>query len=104
MSYSPQSNEQSNVERNYGCIIYKFGFTQNFCVVLQKGSIKSFVLLERKQFCLIRIQSFPYEKWKERKSNLKYFKVWGYLVKVQDPIPNRMKIGPMTSHCKIRLE
>lgn len=72
--------------------------------LLQKGSTKSFVLLERKRFCLIRIQSFPYEKWKERKSNLKYFKVWGYLVKVQDPIPKRIKIGPMTVDCKIRLE
>ena len=71
--------------------------------LLQKGLIKSFVHLERKRFCLIRIWSFPYEKWKERKSNLKYFKVWGYLVKVQDPIPNRIKIGPMTVDCKVRL-
>ena len=81
---------------------------QKTCVeelsLMQNRSTKDFVLLERKRFCLIRIQSFPYEKWKERTSNLKYFKVWGYLVKVQDPIPNRMKIGPMTSHCKIRLE
>ena len=72
--------------------------------LLPKGSTKSFVLLERKRFCLIRIQSFPYEKWKERKSNLKYFKVWGYLVKVQDPIPKWIKIGPMTVDCNIRLE
>ena len=69
----------------------------------QKGSTKSFVLLERKRFCLIRIQSFPYEKWKGRKSNLKYFKVWE-LVKVQVPIPKRIKIGPMNVACKIRLE
>ena len=72
--------------------------------LLQKGSIKSFVLLERKRFCLIRIQSFPYEKWKERKSDLKYFKVREYLVKVQVPIPKRIKIGPMIVDCKIRLE
>ena len=72
--------------------------------LLQKESTKILVLLERKRFGLIRIQYFPYEKWKERKSNLKYFKVWGYLVKVQDPIPNRIKIGPMTVDCKIRLE
>ena len=69
-----------------------------------KRDQQKIVLLERKRFCLIRIQSFPYEKWKERKSNLKYFKVWGYLVKVQNPIPNRIKIGPMTVDCKIRLE
>ena len=30
----------------------------------QKGSTKFFVLLERKRFFFIRIQSFPYEKWK----------------------------------------
>ena len=68
------------------------------------GSTKSFVLLETKRFCLIRIQSFPYEKWKERKSNLKYFNVWGHLVKVKDPIPKRIKIGPMIVDCKIRLQ
>ena len=39
--------------------------------LLQKESTKSLVLLERKRFGLIRIQYFPYEKWKERKSNLK---------------------------------
>ena len=43
--------------------------------LLQKGPTKSFVLLERKRF-----------------------------VKVQDPIPKRIKIGPMTVDCKIRLE
>ena len=55
--------------------------------LMQKGTNQIHVFLERKQFCLLRIQSFPYEKWKERKSKLKYFKVWGYIVKVQDPIP-----------------
>ena len=72
--------------------------------LLQKESTKSFILLETKRFCFIRIQYFPYEKWKERKSNLKYFKVCGHLVKVQDPIPKRIKIGSMTVDCKIRLE
>ena len=75
-----KSNEKSNVERNDGCIIYKFGFTQNLCggtILTSKGTTKSFVFLEKKAFGLIRIQSFPYEKWKGRKSNLKYFKVWG---------------------------
>ena len=72
--------------------------------LLQKGTTKSFIFLERKRFCLIRIQSFPYDKWKGRKSNLKYFKVWGYLVKVQVPIPKEIKTGPMTVDYKIRLE
>ena len=72
--------------------------------LLQKGTTKSFVFLEWKQFCLIRIQSFPYEKWKGRKSNLKYFKVWGYVVIFQVSIPKRIKIWPMTVDCKTRLE
>ena len=41
----------------------------------------------------------------ERKQiQLDIFQVWGYLVKVKDPIPKRVKIGPMTVDCKIRLE
>ena len=32
----------------------------------------------------------PYEKWKGRKPNLKYLKVWGCLAKVQVPIPKRV--------------
>ena len=41
----------------------------------------------------------PYEKWKGRKPNLKYFKVRGCLAKVQVPIPKRVKIGPKTVDC-----
>ena len=41
----------------------------------------------------------PYEKQKGRKPNLKYFKVWGYLVKVQVPISKKVKIGPKTVDC-----
>ena len=41
----------------------------------------------------------PYEKWKGRKPNFKYFKVWGCLAKVQVPIPKRVKIGPRTVDC-----
>ena len=40
LTYSPQSNEKSNVERNDGCIIYKFGYTQNLCggtILTSKG-------------------------------------------------------------------
>ena len=77
---SPHFNEKSNVERNDGYIIYKFGFTTKrvwrnypYCIREQQ----KVVFLERKRFCLIRMQSFPYDKWKGRKSNLKYFKVWG---------------------------
>ena len=44
LPYSPQSNEKPNVERNDGCIIYKFGFTQNLCggnILTAKGINKS---------------------------------------------------------------
>ena len=41
----------------------------------------------------------------ERKEiQLEIFQSVGYPVKFQDPIPNRIKIGPMTVDCKIRLE
>ena len=41
---------------------------------------------------------------RNKKIQLEIFQVWGYLVKVQDPISKRIKIGPMTVDCKIRLE
>jgi len=41
----------------------------------------------------------PYEKWKGRKPNLKYFKVWECLAKVQVTIPKRVKMGPKTMDC-----
>ena len=41
----------------------------------------------------------PFEKWKGRKPNLKYFKVWRCLAKVQVPIPKRVIIGPKTVDC-----
>ncbi|PHU21498.1 hypothetical protein BC332_06605 [Capsicum chinense] len=47
----------------------------------------------------IKTQSIPYEKWKRRKPNLKYLKVWGCLAKVQVPMPKRVKIGPKTMDC-----
>ena len=46
-----------------------------------------------------KTQSIPYELWKGRKPNLKYFKVWGCLAKVEVPLPKRVKIGPKTIDC-----
>ena len=46
-----------------------------------------------------KIQSIPYKKWKGRKPNLKYFKVWGCLAKVQVPMPKRVKIEPKMVDC-----
>ena len=44
----------------------------------------------------LKPQSIPYELWTGRKPNLKYFKVWGFLAKVEVPLPKRVKIGPNT--------
>ena len=38
-----------------------------------------------------KTQSIPYEKWKERKPNLKYFKVWRFLAKVQVPMSKELR-------------
>ena len=46
-----------------------------------------------------KTQIIPYEKWKGRKPNLNYFKVWGCLEKVQVPKPKQVKIGPKTIDC-----
>ena len=51
LPYSPQSNEKSNVDRNDGCIIYKFGFTQNLCggtILTAKGINKKFCPFRKK--------------------------------------------------------
>ncbi|TQE08632.1 hypothetical protein C1H46_005724 [Malus baccata] len=41
----------------------------------------------------------PYEMWKGRLPTYKTLKVWGCLVKVQVPLPNRQKLGPKTVDC-----
>ena len=41
-----------------------------------------------------KTQSIPYELWKGRKPNLKYFKMWGCLAKVEVPLPKRLKLDP----------
>ncbi|KAL0335031.1 UNVERIFIED_CONTAM: Retrovirus-related Pol polyprotein from transposon TNT 1-94 [Sesamum radiatum] len=40
--------------------------------------------------------STPFELWKDRKSSLKYFRVWGCLAKVLVPEHKRKKLGPKT--------
>ena len=46
-----------------------------------------------------KTQSIPYELWKGRKTNLKYFKVWGCIAEVEVSLPKRVKIGPKTIDC-----
>ncbi|KAL0453784.1 UNVERIFIED_CONTAM: hypothetical protein Slati_1356500, partial [Sesamum latifolium] len=40
--------------------------------------------------------STPFELWKGRKPNLKYFRVWGCIAKVLVPENKRMKLSPKT--------
>ena len=51
------------------------------------------------EYPIEKIQSIPYELWKEKKPNLKYFKVRGCLAKVEVPLPKRVKIAPKTIDC-----
>ena len=69
--------------------------------LLQKV-IKKIVYSERKQL-LFWTQSIPHEKWKAKRSNLKYFEVWGYLAKVQVPITKRIEIRLNTVDVKLDL-
>ena len=46
-----------------------------------------------------KTQSIPHELWKGRKTNLKYFKVWGCLAKVEVPLLKRVKIGSKIVDC-----
>lgn len=41
----------------------------------------------------------PYEFWKNKKPSLKYFKVWGCLVKINICITKKRKIGLKTINC-----
>ena len=53
LPYSPQSNEKSNVERNDGWIIYKFGFKQNLCggtILTAKGNNKKLYFQKESDF------------------------------------------------------
>ena len=41
----------------------------------------------------------PYEEWVGRKPSLSYLRTWGYLAKVNIPIPKKRKLGPKTVDC-----
>ena len=69
----------------------------------KKEEQKSY-LFRKKEIYLFMIQFISYEKQKGRKSNLKYFKVWGCLDKVQDSIPKSTKVGSIIMDSKNRFE
>ena len=88
-------------------LLISSGLPQNLygeAILTAKGNNKklSFQKESNKKFCLFMTH---YSIWEmERKEiQLEYFKVWGCLAEVQVPIPKRIKIGPMTVDCKIRL-
>ncbi|PHT29367.1 hypothetical protein CQW23_31044 [Capsicum baccatum] len=97
--YSPQSNgiaERKNrtLKERMNALLISSGLPQN----LWGEAIRTAnCILNRVPHT--KTQSIPYGKWKGRKPNLKYFKVWGCLAKVQVPIPKRVKIGPKTVDC-----
>ena len=107
LPYSPQSNEKTNVERNDECIIYKFEFTQNLCggtILTVKGNNKKFCLFRKESIWFDQNTIFSIWEMERKEIQLEIFQSVGYLVKVQVLIPKRIKIGPMTVDCKIRLE
>ena len=44
-------------------------------------------------------ETTPYEDWVGRKPSLSYLRTWGCLAKVNVPISNKCKLGPMTVNC-----
>ncbi|KAM3325201.1 hypothetical protein P3S67_000325 [Capsicum chacoense] len=97
--YSPQSNEIAERKNRtlteiMNILLISSGLPQNLWgeAILTANRILNRVPHNK-------TQSIPYEKWKGRKPNLKYFKVWGFLAKVQIPMPKRVKIGPKTVDC-----
>ena len=86
--------EKTNFKRNDECITYKFRFTTE---LVGEAILTANQILNRVPHSKTNV--IPYEKWKGRKHNLKYFKVWGCLAKAQVPIPKRVNIGSKTVDC-----
>ena len=97
--YTPQSNglvEQKN--RTFiemmNALMINSGSSQN---LLGEAILTGNIILNRVPHR--KTQSIPYELWKGRKLNLKYFKVWGCLAKVEVRLLKRVKIRPKTIDC-----
>ena len=41
----------------------------------------------------------PFEEWEKKRLKLSYLRTWGYLAKVNVPIPKKRKLGPKTVDC-----
>ena len=90
--YTPQQNgiaERKNrtLKEMMNALLLSFGLPQN---LWGEAVLIATQILNRVPYS--KTQIIPYEKWKGRKPNLNYFKVWGCLAKVQVPKPKQVKI------------
>ena len=97
--YTPQQNgvaERKNrtLKEMMNALLLSSGLRQN---LWGEAVLTATQILNRVPYS--KTQIIPYEKWKGRKPNLNYFKVWGCLAKVQVPKPKQVKIGPKTIDC-----
>ena len=97
--YTPQQNgvaERKNrtLKEMMNALLLSSGLPQN---LWGEAVLTATQILNRVPYS--KTQIIPYEKWKGRKPNLNYFKVWGCLAKVQVPKPKQVKIGPKTIDC-----
>ena len=86
-SYTPQQNgvaERKNrtLKEMMNALLLSSGLPQN---LWGEAVLTATQILNRVHYS--KTQIIPYEKWKGRKPNLNYFKVWGCLAKVQVPKP-----------------
>ena len=90
--YTPQQNgvaERKNrtLKEMMNALLLSSGLPQN---LWGEAVLTATQILNRVPYS--KTQIIPYEKWKGRKPNLNYFKVWGCLAKVQVPKPKQVKI------------
>ena len=80
LSCSPQSNEKSNVERNDGCIIYKFGFAQNMyggTILITKDEQQKSCLFRKKATLFDQNTIFSIWKMERKEIQLEIFQSVG---------------------------
>ena len=97
--YTPQQNgvvERKNrtLKEMMNALLLSSGLPQN---LWGEAVLTATQILNRVPYN--KTQIIPYQKWKGRKPNLNYFKVWGCLAKVQVPKPKQVKIGSKAIDC-----
>ena len=90
--YTPQSNglaewKNRTLKEMMNALMLNSGSPRN---LWEKPSLQ--LIKYSIEYPIEKIQSIPYELWKGRKPNLKYFKVRECLAKVEVPLPKRVKI------------